>query len=102
MYAVIKTGGHQYKVSQGDQVDVNRLDGNEGDSITFAEVVMIAGDKIAFGAPLLKGAKVEAVIKAQFKTKKVPVFKYHRRKNYKRNRSHRQQMTTIEIGKISN
>ena len=101
MYAVIKTGAHQYRVSQGDVIDVDKLPGAEGDKISFDQVMMIGGKKVSLGAPLVKGAKVEATIKQQFREDKILVFKYKRRKNYKKLQGHRQPLTKVEIGKIT-
>ena len=100
MYAIIKTGGHQYRVNKGDEILIEKLIGKEGDQVTFDEVVMVGGATPVIGAPLVKGAKVEGKIKAQILTEKVPVFKYHRRKSYKRNKGHRQQMTSVEITNV--
>jgi len=101
MYAVIKTGAHQYKVSQGDLIEIDKLDGAEGDSVTFDKVMLLGGGKTVIGDPLVEGASVKAVIKRQFRDKKILVFKYKRRKNYKKTAGHRQPLTTVEIGEIS-
>lgn len=99
MYAVIKTGGKQYRVSQGDQLRVEKLPGAVGDSITFAEVLLVAGEGAALqiGTPNLSGAKVEAKIVAQDRAKKIIVFKFKRRKNYRRKAGHRQPFTALQI-----
>jgi large subunit ribosomal protein L21 len=102
MYAVIVAGGHQYRVAEGDTVVIDRMDGNEGDKVTFDKVLMLGGAKTAVGAPLVAGAKVEATIKRQFRDEKIIVFKYKRKKNYQRKKGHRQQLTEIQIGKIVN
>ena len=99
MNAVIKAGGHQYRVAEGQQLDIQKIPGNEGDEVTFDQVLSIGSDK--FGSPLLYGAKVQATIKKQFRDDKVLVFKYIRRKNSKRLRGHRQPLTKIEIKQIS-
>jgi large subunit ribosomal protein L21 len=101
MYAVIKTGGKQYRVAAGDKLRVEKLAGNVGESITFGEVLMIGGDTVAIGQPLVKGAKVEAKIIAQDRAKKIIVFKFRRRKNYRRKAGHRQPFTALEITGIS-
>jgi len=101
MYAVIKTGGKQYKVSEGEFLKVEKLDGNIGDSIEFAEVLMVGGEKVAIGAPLVAGATVTAKIAAQGKDKKVLVFKSKRRKDSRKLRGHRQERTVLKIEKIS-
>lgn len=102
MYAVIKAGGHQYKVQQGEELTVDFLrDKKEGDKVTFDQVLMLGGDELVVGAPLVKGAKVEATVKQQGFNPKILVFKYKRRKNYKRTRGHKQPITVIEIDSIS-
>lgn len=101
MYAVIKTGGKQYRVSEGDRIRVEKLLGDTGSSITFDEVLMIGGDKVAIGKPLVLGAKVTATIVTQDRAKKVIIFKFRRRKNYRRKRGHRQPFTEIQITGVS-
>ena len=101
MYAVIKTGGKQYRVAQGDRLRVEKLPGEPGAKVTFDEVLMIGGDKVAVGAPLVKGAKVSAEIVAQDRAKKIVVFKFRRRKNYRRKRGHRQPYTELKITGIT-
>ena len=98
MFAVIRTGGKQYKVAPGDVLEVDRLDGDEGATVTFGEVLMAAGKA---GAPLLSGASVAAEIVAQMRAPKVVAFKKKRRKNTHRKRGHRQQMTRIKITDIA-
>ena len=101
MYAVIKTGGKQYRVTEGDRLRVEKLPGDVGLDITFDEVLMLGGDKVAIGKPLVAGAKVTARIVAQDRDKKVIVFKFRRRKNYRRKRGHRQPFTEIKITGVS-
>lgn len=101
MYAVIKTGGKQYRVSEGDRLRVEKLPGEPGATITFEDVLMIGGDKVAIGTPIVKGAKVSATITLQDKDKKVIVFKFKRRKNYRRKRGHRQAFTELKITGIT-
>jgi large subunit ribosomal protein L21 len=101
MYAVIKTGGKQYRVTEGDSLRVEKLPGEVGHDITFEEVLMIGGDKVAIGKPLVKGAKVTAQIVAQDRAKKIIVFKFRRRKNYRRKRGHRQPFTELKITGVS-
>jgi len=101
MYAVIRTGGKQYRVSQGETLRVERLPGDVGASITFDEVLMIGGDKVNVGKPLVSGAKVSAQITAQDRAKKIIVFKMRRRKNYRRKNGHRQYFTEVKITGIS-
>jgi large subunit ribosomal protein L21 len=101
MYAVIKTGGKQYRVAQGEKIRVEKLPGNVGDAVTLGEVLLLAGEAPKIGTPLVKGAKVEAKIVAQDKGKKVVVFKFRRRKNYRRKNGHRQPFTALEITGIT-
>jgi large subunit ribosomal protein L21 len=96
MYAVIKTGGKQYKVSEGDVIEIEKV--NEDKKVTFDEVLM-AGDKI--GAPTVSGAKVEAEVIEQKKAPKILVFKKKRRHNYRRKVGHRQLLTVVKITKIT-
>ncbi|NLE48149.1 MAG: 50S ribosomal protein L21 [Sandaracinaceae bacterium] len=100
MYAVIKTGGKQYRVSEGDRLRVEKLDGEVGASIEFDEVLMIGGEKPVVGKPTVEGAKVKAQITAQDRAKKVIVFKMKRRKNYHRKHGHRQPYTELQIKAI--
>ncbi len=97
MYAVIKTGGKQYKVSAGDLVKVEKLDGLVGDTIELNEVLMVGGEEVKIGTPLLPGAKVKAQIVEQGKDKKILVFKSKRRKNYRKKYGHRQPLTRLKI-----
>jgi len=104
MYAVIKTGGKQYRVAPGDKVRVEKLPGNVGDTVTFGEVLLVAageGQVPQVGRPLLTGAKVQAKITAQDRAKKIIVFKFRRRKNYRRKNGHRQPFTALEITGIT-
>jgi large subunit ribosomal protein L21 len=100
MYAVFKTGGKQYRVAAGDKVRVEKLPGNVGDAVTFDQVLMVGGEAVKLGKPLLGGAKVEAKIAAQGLGKKLIVFKFRRRKNYRRKNGHRQPFTALEIVNI--
>jgi large subunit ribosomal protein L21 len=101
MYAVFKTGGKQYKVAQGDRLRVEKLPASVGDTVTFDEVLLVGGDAIKIGAPLVAGAKVEAKVVAQEREKKIIVFKFRRRKNYRRKNGHRQPFTALEITGIT-
>ena len=101
MYAVIKAGGHQYKVQEGDKITIDKMVGNEGDQVTFDNVLMIGGKKATIGAPLVNGASVEATIQGQGHGRKIIVFKYKRRKNYRRTKGHKQPLTTVKITKIN-
>ena len=98
MYAVIKTGGKQYRVAQGDVVRVEKLVGQVGDKITLNEVLFVGGNgEVKIGTPTLPDVKVTAEILDQGKAKKIIVFKKKRRKSYSRQRGHRQQLTTLKI-----
>jgi len=101
MYAVIKTGGKQYRVSEGDRLRVEKLEGAKGDTIELAEVLMLGGDRVAIGMPTVPGAKVSAEIVAQGLDKKVIVFKMRRRKRYRRKNGHRQPYTELRVKSIS-
>jgi len=97
MYAVIKTGGKQYRVTEGQRLCVERLEGNPGDKLTFDQVLLVSGDSVKVGSPLVAGAKVSAEIVLQDRAKKVVVFKLRRRKNYRRKQGHRQPFTELKI-----
>lgn len=101
-YAVFKTGGHQYRAKVGDIFPVDKLDGHVGDVVKFDQVLLVNDEQgIQLGKPYLAKAQVEATIKEQKRDDKVLVFKYKRRKNYKKMHGHKQPITVIEIGKIS-
>lgn len=101
MFAVIKTGGKQYKVQKDDKILVEKLEGSEGDKITLDEVLMIADGKTSkVGEPTLKGAKVEAKVVTQTRGPKITIFKKKRRQNYRRKKGHRQDLTMIQITNI--
>lgn len=102
MYAVVKIGGHQYKVAENDTIYVNRIN-SEDDSITLDEVLLVKDDKggVKVGKPTIEGAKVEAKIVDHLKADKVIVFKKKRRKGYRVKNGHRQPITRLQIEKIS-
>ena len=102
MFAVLKTGGKQYKVAQGDVIQVEKLEGNVGDKITLDQVLMIGEkDAVDVGAPLLDGSTVTCEIIEQSKGAKILVFKKKRRKKYRRTNGHRQLITHLKITDIS-
>jgi len=101
MYAVIKTGGKQYRVAEGQKLRVEKLPGKAGDKVTFSEVLLIGGDAPRIGVPLVSGASVAAEITAQDRGKKIVVFKFRRRKNYRRKNGHRQPYTELKITGIT-
>jgi large subunit ribosomal protein L21 len=100
MYAVIKTGGKQYRVQAGDKIFVEKLEGNVGDAVSFDQVLMLGGEALKLGKPLVSGAKVEAKILEHGRGEKVIIFKFRRRKNYRRKTGHRQPFTTLQITDI--
>lgn len=101
MYAVIKTGGKQYRIAQGDVVRVEKLAGQVGDKVTLNEVLFVGGNgEVKIGTPILPNVRVTVEILEQGKAKKIIVFKKKRRKSYSRQRGHRQQLTTIKITEI--
>ncbi len=100
-YAVIRTGGKQYRVTEGDTLRIEKLPGDVGSSITFGEVLLIGGDSAKIGKPLVSGASVTGTIVAQDRAKKIIVFKMRRRKNYRRKNGHRQWYTEVKITGIA-
>jgi large subunit ribosomal protein L21 len=101
-YAIIKTGGRQFRVAEGDTIDVDLLDIDAGKTATFGDVLMFAdGDNVTHGNPLISGAKVTAEVVEQRKDKKVIAFKYKRRKGYHRTVGHRRKLTRVKIKSIS-
>lgn len=102
MYAVIVTGGKQYKVSEGDTIFVEKLEANEGDVVTFDNVLCVSdGDALTVGTPNVEGAKVTAKVAKQGKAKKIYVFKMKRKKNERSKKGHRQPFTKVVIETIS-
>jgi large subunit ribosomal protein L21 len=102
MYAVIKSGGKQHRVSEGDTFAVEKISGNRGDEVSFNEILMVARDKeIKVGTPFLEGVKVVGEIVEQAKSRKINVFKMKRRKGYQKKTGHRQELTRVKIREIS-
>ena len=102
MYAVIKTGGKQYRVSEGDTIDVEKLDAEVGSEATFDEVVLVSdGKAVQVGEPTVAGAKVTAKVLEQRRAPKVLAFKFKRRKGYHRAIGHRRELTRLSIQKIT-
>jgi len=101
MYAVIKTGGKQYRVAADDVLKVEKVTGEVGETISFADVLMVGGDSPTIGTPTIDGAAVAAEVVDQGRARKVIVFKKKRRQNYRRKKGHRQEQTTIRITDIS-
>ncbi|MFV1972456.1 MAG: 50S ribosomal protein L21 [Thiohalobacterales bacterium] len=102
MYAVIKTGGKQYRVSQGDTLKVEKLDAGEGDAVEFEQVLMVGeGEDVKIGTPYIEGSRVSARVKAQGRGPKVEIIKFQRRKYHMKRMGHRQDYTEVEITGIS-
>ena len=101
MYAIIATGGKQYKVAEGDIVRVEKLNVAEGEQITFDQVLMLGGDETVIGNPTVAGAKVAATVTANGKADKVIVYKYKRKTGYHKKQGHRQPYTKVEIKAIN-
>ncbi|MCI0371978.1 MAG: 50S ribosomal protein L21 [candidate division NC10 bacterium] len=102
MYAVLETGGKQYRVSPGDLVKVERLGGEAGSPVRFDRVLLVAeGDRVTVGTPTVAGASVAGEVVGQGRGPKVIVFKFKRRKKYRRTQGHRQAQTTVRITEIS-
>jgi large subunit ribosomal protein L21 len=99
MYAIIEDGSHQFKVREGDHVRVDRREGKAGDEVVFPRVLLVAGGPTGptIGTPQIEGAQVVAKIVDQFRTKKIIIQKFRRRKNVRRRRGHRQPYTTVRI-----
>lgn len=101
MYAIFKTGGKQYRVTEGDSITVEKLEAAEGDTVTFEEVLTVVNDAdVKIGTPTVTGAKITAKVEKQDKAKKILIFKYKAKSNYRRRQGHRQPYTKIKIEKI--
>lgn len=100
MYAVIRTGGKQYRVSQGDSIRVEKLEGAVGTKLSFEPLLVGEGESVKIGQPIVTGAKVTAEIVSHGRGKKVIVFKLRRRKNYRRKQGHRQAYTQLTVRSI--
>lgn len=98
--AVIRTGGKQYRVAQGDVVRVEKLSGSPGDKIKFDEVLFLGGDSPKFGSPLVSGASVSGEIVTQGRGEKLVIFKFKKRKKYRRKNGHRQSFTAVKITEV--
>lgn len=102
MYAIIKTGGKQFKVSEGDIIKIEKLSTLEDEKVSFDEVLMVGGDgEIKVGKPNVEGASVEGTVLRQGKAKKIIVFKFKSKKNYRKKQGHRQPFTQVKIDKIN-
>ena len=101
MYAVFRSGGKQYRASEGDRVRVERLDAQEGDAVEFDQVLMVGdGAEVTLGSPLVEDSSVKGIVTVQARDKKIVVTKFKRRKNYKRIMGHRQHYTEVKITSI--
>lgn len=100
-HAVIRTGGKQYRVAAGDTVRVEKLSGNPGDKIVFDDVLFVGGDSPKFGTPTVAGARVSGEILDQGRGEKIIVFKFRRRKKYRRKNGHRQAFTAVKITEVT-
>ena len=102
MYAVIRTGGKQYRVQEGHALRVEKVDAEEGDAIQFDNVLLVGdGANVTIGTPLVKGGKVSATVEEQGRSRKIDVVKFKRRKGYKRQYGHRQAYTKVRVTAIS-
>lgn len=102
MYAVIKTGGKQYKVAAGEKLKIESVGVEVGEQVTLDQVLMVVdGANVSIGSPTVAGAKVEATVLSHGRGKKVKIFKLRRRKHYKRQQGHRQNYTEVVIGEIT-
>ena len=100
MYAVITTGGKQHKVSEGDEIFVEKLAADEGANVTFDKVVMVGGDSTKIGTPLVDGASVTGTVEKQGREKKVTIFRYKPKKGARSKKGHRQPYTKVKIDSI--
>ncbi|MGM0879979.1 MAG: 50S ribosomal protein L21 [Bacillota bacterium] len=101
MFAIIETGGKQYKVQEGDVIYIEKLDTNAGESVTFDRVLAVSkGEGLVTGTPVVSGASVSGKVEKQGKGQKIIVYKYKAKKNYRRKQGHRQPFTKVTIEKI--
>ena len=102
MYAVIRTGGKQYRVAPGEQVEVEKLEGNIGDILTLSDVLLVAkGDSVSVGTPVVEGATVSVKITGQYRGTKIMVFKYRPKKRIRVRKGHRQYITRLQIASVN-
>ncbi len=100
MYAIIATGGKQYKVSEGDVITIEKVSAEAGETVTFDQVLAVGGDSMKIGDPTLSGAAVEGTVLRQSRAKKVTVYKFKPKTGYHKKNGHRQYVTTVKINKI--
>ena len=102
MYAVIKTGGKQYRVNQGDKLKIEKIVGDVGANVVLDQILTVVdGDNVTIGSPIVRGASVTATVVSHGRLDKVTIFKMRRRKHYRKSQGHRQSFTEIQIDKIS-
>lgn len=102
MYALVEIKGKQYKAEKGSVIRIDRMESEKGSSVEFDKVLMLSNDKgVKVGAPFLDGIKIQATVEDQIRDKKVVVFKYKKRKNYRRTHGHRQPYTVIKVNEIT-
>ncbi|NLF26404.1 MAG: 50S ribosomal protein L21 [Clostridiales bacterium] len=101
MYAVIQTGGKQYRVQQGDVIFVEKLDCQAGDTVSFDRVLLLGGEESKIGTPVVAGASVEGKVLSQVKSRKIVVYKYKAKKNERKKQGHRQPYTKVEITAVN-
>ncbi|WP_078379535.1 50S ribosomal protein L21 [Sutcliffiella halmapala] len=101
MYAIIETGGKQIKVEAGQVIYIEKLDAAAGDTVTFDKVLFVGGDNVKVGSPLVAGASVTAKVEKQGRAKKITVFKYKAKKNYRKKQGHRQPYTKVVVDAIN-
>lgn len=100
MYAIIRTGGRQYKVAQDEVLQIEKIEGEEGVEVTFNDVLMLGGESVSIGTPNVTGAMVKGIIEKQGRGEKILVYKFKRRKNYQKMNGHRQPFTQVKITSI--
>ena len=101
MYAIIETGGKQVKVAAGEAVYIEKVNAEAGETVTFDKVLFVGGDNVKVGSPTVDGATVTAKVEKQGRAKKITVFKYKAKKNYRKKQGHRQPYTKVTIEKIN-
>ncbi|MCP3762596.1 50S ribosomal protein L21 [Domibacillus sp. A3M-37] len=101
MYAIIETGGKQVKVEEGQAIYIEKLNTQDGDTVTFDKVLFVGGDDVKVGSPIVEGATVTAKVEKQGRAKKIVVFKFKAKKNYRKKQGHRQPYTKVVIEKIN-
>ncbi|MCM3786850.1 50S ribosomal protein L21 [Domibacillus sp. 8LH] len=101
MYAIIETGGKQVKVEEGQAIYIEKLNAQDGDTVTFDKVLFVGGNDVKVGSPVVEGATVTAKVEKQGRAKKIIVFKFKAKKNYRKKQGHRQPYTKVVIEKIN-